>query len=415
MNRNDPLFFGHLVFDVLRMQDEAVKREIGNLSEERVLKTDPEELTNYFAQKLTIDVPILDEDKITVDREEINIDVSGDPNRFFMDDESTDVPGVRFSFFVPYSGDKVLFHCQPSSHTLNPPRARVEDGLIILDFEMASDQVNDQNIRAGFDRELGHIKNALDTMRGDTDEFNKSLPDKIKGLIDGRRDKFIKEQEITSSLGFPLKKRENASKTYYVEVPKKLETMPPMSDDPFKPEPELELKKYEEILNIIKHMVLVIERSPKRFRDLDEEAIRDQFLVQLNGQYEGKATGETFNYNGKTDILIREKGKNLFIAECKFWKGSKQLSEAVDQILGYTSWRDTKTAILLFNKTKDFTEVVAKTKDAIIGHPNFIEQMEYSSETGMRCKLRGKDDKKRELILTIEAFNIPAEGQPVAS
>jgi hypothetical protein len=27
------------------------------------------------------------------------------------------------------------------------------------------------------------------------------------------------------------------------------------------------------------------------------------FLVQLNGQYEGQATGETFNFEGKTDMI----------------------------------------------------------------------------------------------------------------
>jgi hypothetical protein len=37
--------------------------------------------------------------------------------------------------------------------------------------------------------------------------------------------------------------------------------------------------------------------------------------VQLNRHFEGAATGETFNHRGKTDILIRVDGKNIFIAE----------------------------------------------------------------------------------------------------
>ena len=40
--------------------------------------------------------------------------------------------------------------------------------------------------------------------------------------------------------------------------------------------------------------------------------LRQHFLVQLNGQYEGQAVGETFNYEGKTDILIRSEGKKPF-------------------------------------------------------------------------------------------------------
>jgi hypothetical protein len=31
--------------------------------------------------------------------------------------------------------------------------------------------------------------------------------------------------------------------------------------------------------------------------------------------FKGQATGETFNFQGKTDILIRVEGKNVSIAE----------------------------------------------------------------------------------------------------
>jgi hypothetical protein len=57
---------------------------------------------------------------------------------------------------------------------------------------------------------------------------------------------------------------------------------------------------------------------------------------------------------GKTDILIRIDGKNIFIAECKFWTGPKGFTETIDQLLGYLSWRDTKAAIVMFNRKKGF-------------------------------------------------------------
>ena len=95
-------------------------------------------------------------------------------------------------------------------------------------------------------------------------------------------------------------------------------------------------------------MAFVMERNPQSFATLDEEAIRDHFLVPLNAQFSGEATGETFNHQGKTDILIRHKDNNIFIAECKFWGGEQLLLETIDQLLRYTQWRDTKTAILSF-------------------------------------------------------------------
>jgi hypothetical protein len=84
-------------------------------------------------------------------------------------------------------------------------------------------------------------------------------------------------------------------------------------------------------------MSLVMERSPTVFENAREEDIRVHYLVQLNGQYHGKATGETFNHSGKTDILIRHENHNVFVAECKFWAGYKALKETTHQLLGYTT------------------------------------------------------------------------------
>ena len=87
--------------------------------------------------------------------------------------------------------------------------------------------------------------------------------------------------------------------------------------------------------------------------------------------YEGDATGETFNFDGKTDILIRKDGKNVFIAECKFWKGEKAFLETIDQLLSYLSWRDTKTAVVVFNRNAGFSAVLAKIAEITPEHPNF--------------------------------------------
>ena len=84
-------------------------------------------------------------------------------------------------------------------------------------------------------------------------------------------------------------------------------------------------------------MTLVMERSPSAFAKMEEEHIRFHYLVQLNGQYDGAAVGEAFNFQGKTDILVRHQNHNLFIAECKFWSGPKGLKETVDQNFSVTS------------------------------------------------------------------------------
>jgi hypothetical protein len=62
---------------------------------------------------------------------------------------------------------------------------------------------------------------------------------------------------------------------------------------------------YQHVLTVIEGMTATMERNPTTFAKLDEEQLRDMYLVPLNGNFEGAATGETFNAEGKTDIIVR--------------------------------------------------------------------------------------------------------------
>ncbi len=83
-------------------------------------------------------------------------------------------------------------------------------------------------------------------------------------------------------------------------------------------EPYIEEAIYEEILNVLASMSQLIERNKRTFAQIDEPTIRDHFLLRLNGQFEGNATGETFNGDGKTNILL--------------WDGPQSLTRAIDQL-----------------------------------------------------------------------------------
>jgi len=78
---------------------------------------------------------------------------------------------------------------------------------------------------------------------------------------------------------------------------------------------------------------------------LDEEKIRGLLLLFLNGQFEG-AAGEVLSAAGKTGILIRADGRNVFIAECSTWKGPETVRDALGQLLSCLTWRRTKAAII---------------------------------------------------------------------
>ena len=227
--------------------------------------------------------------------------------------------------------------------------------------------------------------------------------------INFRRQKLLSDQSLVANLGFPLRERNDAPRTFAApNVRRRITpTMPAASTAPYVPEPTLSNDDYEHILSVMTNMVLVMERSPSAFTAMDEEALRSHFLVQLNGHYEGKASGETFNYEGKTDILIRSKGKNIFIAECKYWDGAKKLSETIDQLLGYVSWRDTKTAIIIFNRNKNFSQVLEAIPGSVEAHANFKKEAHDNGEGQFRYVFAHRDDRNREMTLAVLAFDVP--------
>jgi len=402
------LFRSKLLNEELGKRWEAVERDIDAVDEERFLNTPLESLSDYVEKKYRIEPLLIHVDEQTLGHQEADIEVRRDFRRDIPDREDPFlVKGTRFTFRVPFSGDPFLLDCRPSTHNLSPPAAEVVGSELRFVYDDTSQDV--ESVRRSYDSDLGEAIRYTRWVHAQVQDFNTSLGGRARQHITARRDRLLKARQMAEALGVPLRPRENAPTTFAVPVVRRklVPQLPPASSGLFKPEPSLDLAQYEQILQTIQNMALVLERNPSAFAQAKEETLRTHFLVQLNAQYEGQATGETFNFEGKTDILVHSEGRNVFIAECKFWSGPKGLSEAVDQLLGYTSWRDTKTAILLFNRQKDFTQVLAKVPETIKVHPNFRRQLPYHSETGFRFALHHRDDSARELILSVLAFEVP--------
>ncbi|MDD2899447.1 MAG: hypothetical protein PHI31_12125 [Desulfuromonadaceae bacterium] len=409
MNRKDCLFADAHLSDVMRQCEQKMLQEIDEFEGNYLLNTSIEDLGEYLENKYKFEPPVLKEDETYIaNNGETDVDVRYDPSRW-IDDKSKPfyIKGTFAEFAVPFLGDHGLFRFRPSQGYMNTTYGVIKGSEVRLNYTRTDH--NGEAMRADFDRNIKMIAEYLGWITNDVAPFNSSLRDKARQRVEWRREKLLKDQGMTSALGFPLKQRPGAPTTYIAPVVRqKLPIQKPVATkEPYKLEPQLEMKEYDHILSIISNMVQVMERSPHAFSKMGEEDLRQHFLVQLNGQYEGQVTGETFNYEGKTDILIRVDGRNIFIAECKFWKGTGVYLDTIDQILGYLSWRDTKTAIILFNRNKDFSAVLSKIPGATKSHANFKRELDWSSETGFRYIFHQRDDKNREVILTVIAFDVP--------
>jgi hypothetical protein len=96
-----------------------------------------------------------------------------------------------------------------------------------------------------------------------------------------------------------------------------------------------------------------------------------------------------------------------FIGECKVWSGPKDVIGDIDQLLGYSTWRDCKTALVYFNKTvAGFKAIQDKMEHALCGHPNYIEPVPTDKAGEWRFKIRSSDDPDREMTVHVFLFDL---------
>lgn len=410
MRDHEYIFAGPDWHSVDRHQRTEMRKEIEAMNGDRLLNTSVDDLARYFTGKYQIEVPRLLTEEIVADQREVQIDVSRDPMRMIHDrSHPFHITGAEVEVKIPFEGEAAAFQIQPNLYTLNPPRAEIRGNALLI--RVSGLDLKPENVKQEIDRTIASIESYLNNLRGNVTTLNDQLFAEAKSAIEHRRQKLLANRNLLGALGFKMKEREGAARTYTApEVRRRISpVLPPASSSPYKPEPILSQNDYEHILSVLENMAHVMERSPSAFQTMDEESLRTHFLVQLNGHYEGQATGETFNYQGKTDILIRSEDKNIFIAECKYWSGPKNLAGTIDQLLGYSSWRDTKTAVILFNRNKDFSKVLEAIPGAARGHPNYKRDMPGSTQTCFRFSFAHRDDANRELLLSILAFDVPTE------
>lgn len=410
----DFLFYRKTLRDFLEQKKGDLVSEINDADPNYILNVSEDDCSEYLVSKYSFESPVLREGEIYAhEPTDIDIDVSKDPNRFISDRARPfHVKGVSVTISIPFNGNSELFYYQPSTFTLSPPNGKVVGQELHLIYKMVEHNV--EELKRAYQRDVDDIKKYLQWVNQDADAFNSWLKSSVKEIIAKRKKKLLDDLGLVSALGIPIKHSASLPQTYAIAtVRKELKIeRPKVTTGQFKPEPILPEEEYEYILGVIQNMALLMERSPKTFSKLSEEEIRDHFLLILNSHYEGQATGETFNYGGKTDILIRADDKNVFIAECKFWDGEKAFLETIDQLVGYISWRDRKNAILLFNKNQDFSSVLKKIDPAIKLHSCYkreyiLKSSKLKNETTFSYVFHQPNDTNRELILTIMAFNVP--------
>lgn len=376
------------------------------MGEDEVLRRSVDDLVTDFVARAHLEPLTIGDEPIDGGVAEGTIDV---PDNFGPPGRLVRRPVFKVHAVYGFSGDLDLLHCIPStSVAFVQMEAEVDSRqmtLTVRTIVSAQGEPNPAEVKRAYESEIGQIRRNLEHAAKDVAAFNFTLEERIRPLVERRKHLLQSRRDLSGALGFPLQKRNDAPSP--VPLARKqigtARTQASRVNTPYEDEPALTAAQYEDAIRVVKSTILAMERSPSVVAHKDEEEIRDQILVQLNGTFEGNATGETFVKSGKTDLLVRVGDRHVFVGECKWWTGEKSFGSAIDQLLGYLPWRDEKAALIVFIRQKDASAVIRKADGAVRAHSSFKRSGATADAPGLRHNyvLGHPDDQEREIKLAV--------------
>jgi hypothetical protein len=392
-------------FSFTRQLTDKIKQQIEGLSKEYILGVDEHEfktylVNNYSLEPLVVDLenPIVEEPKISKEWIE-NIPYRGK--------YQTDV--YEFTVKYNFTGSAVIFKIRPDSWTMTTTQIYISEALktVSFSFKLYKKDPN-EFIRAKNDHSKSAFIN-LSNANVVVKNWNLGLTGLVDTLFQNQKLKFKQENDFFAAINIKVNK--DTASVFSAPTIKKIIIPKPTipKNKELASDPILSKEIYDDILKVIYDSGKSMEKKPALYTGKDEEGLRDQFLFVLETRYEGTtATGETFNRSGKTDIILKfaQDSSNLFVAECKFWHGPVEYLKAISQLFDrYLTWRDSKVALIIFIKNKDFTNVLNLITTEIKNHPYYIKENGKRGETSFSYIFHLQQDNDKRVFLEVLAFH----------
>jgi hypothetical protein len=317
---------------------------------------------------------------------------------------------IQGLLYVPYSGTRSAFDQRPNHMPVNMVEGLVTDREVILSVVVEPSTpaaVVEQRLLAQ-EQHLVEWVNEVNRGIASLEQYIRSV---VTCRLQGRLNVIKKRDDMAAAFSIPVRE---VGPERALDVPVKRTAVvlkaTPVPGASGQREWKLDQAIYERMIQTITKFGHALERRPRSAGPLihDEETIRDWLMFNLSTNYEAPDGSELFiggeveNGNGKTDILVRHQNRNVFIAECKFWGGPKKFDKAIGQLLSYTTWRDTKAAIILFITNKNATAAIDSAGARLAAHAA-CKEAPVSAEPYERRDYRftSPDDNQRVISLAL--------------
>lgn len=384
---------------------DQIRKKIESETKEYILGVDEEEYMNFLIEVFKVIPLVIYEESEQIEQPKVTKEKVTGRLRDYEYEQEVYIFTVRYTF----SGSTVLFKIKPSSWTMTSYDISVDEHSNAVSFSFKLFEQNAEKFKVEKSRAFSSAFTNIGNVNNFANDWNNSVEALVRADFKRVKEKFLKENDFFAAINISTNK--NTESIFSVPTIKKVDIPQPKVDKnkEFASIPTMSQKMYTDILKVVYDAGKSMEKKPALYMDKDEEGLRDQFLFILETRYEGiTATGETFNKKGKTDIILKYSADNtnLFVAECKFWKGPSEFQLAINQLFDrYLTWRDSKVALMFFVQNKDFSKVLETVKIEAKKHPYYKKVINYNGESTFSYVYRLPNDEDKEVFLEIILFH----------
>ena len=183
-----------------------------------------------------------------------------------------------------FTGNPGLLSCMPSARPLQERHGEIRGDQLRIDHYIqgkSTANISAEDAKVPLDRLIGQIANTLDVANNDAQAHNRTLDEKIRPVVEAKRERILARRNLMGQLGFPLARWEETPRPVPLErkrlgIERRTIAKPEKSRS-YQDEWELLRDDYEEVLSVIAGMLLAIERTPlsrrtgQRARRIPEE------------------------------------------------------------------------------------------------------------------------------------------------
>lgn len=388
-------------FSYSRERMDSIANEIKKQSKDYILNVNEDDYKNYLFDRYSLEpLEIIEATKIIhppiqKEHEDWNERERFKYNKYYLE--------CKISF--QFTGNSDLWYVQATTFTLSgTPDLAISGNTLTYTFTIQNQ--DPQEFHKESEWNFNNLLGSINYLNKDIQNFNRDILPQITQIFSTIKAHYLSENDFFKAIN--VTQINSDYKTYAVPVITKKKTIekPNAEKRSYVTNPVIDDITYNNIVSCLHQTGASMEKKPSLYAGKGEEAIRDFFLVQLELRFEGgTTTGETFNRGGKTDILLRNTdGTNLFVGECKIWKGEKVFFETISQLLSYLTWQDSKTSILFFVKNESIVKVVDTVKNIVSKHENFIAKKE-ETDRSVSCIFKLPQDPYKQIKCEIILFH----------